>query len=504
MEDELLMHEMWTHYNSDDDDTEDDDHGGTTAADGIQADQPIQQGNPQQQNTEIENNVSSSSQKPHLTLTKKECWLMRPTYPEINGKFAWGLKTEIAKKHGISRMTLDRIWKDAKKQREAGHAIDVRNKKSGRCGRKLKVYDDKWLQSVPLNLRTSIRAFAGYLKVPPSTVYSLLKRGKLRSHTSSTHPKLTEDHKIQRMKWVLQHILPATRTQPPKFVDMQNVVHIDEKWFYLSPDMRRFYLLPAEDDPYSCCQSKRFKIKAMFMCATSRPIKDSEGRMIHDGKFGIYPFVEYGRAKYTTKNRRAGTMLTKAIESVTLPVMRDMIVNTIILAIMRNWPEGVSKEIYIQQDNARPHIHASDPQFIAAATQNGFNIQLINRPAQSPDLNVLDLGFFRAIQALQYQSFPKNLDELILRVQDCYDFFDPEVLKYTWLQLQYVMVEILKCKGGNNFKNPHHAKRKLERLGLLPENVEVDQAVIDEAVTYLNERFVNVGQAFDYLDAHQE
>ncbi|XP_057248855.1 uncharacterized protein LOC125494680 [Beta vulgaris subsp. vulgaris] len=281
MEDELLMHEMWTHYNSDDDtEDDDDDDGGTAATDGIQADQPNQQGNPQQQNTEIENN-------------------------------------------------------------------------------------------------------SRYEKV---------------------------------------------------------------------------LLLPAEDDPYSCCQSKRFKIKAMFMCATSRPIKDSEGRMIHDGKFGIYPFVEYARAKYSTKNRRAGTMLTKAIESVTLPVMRDMIVNTIIPAIMRNWPEGVSKEIYIQQDNARPHIHASDPQFIAAATQNGFNIQLINQPAQSPDLNVLDLGFFRAIQALQYQSFPKNLDELILRVQDCYDFFDPEVLKYTWLQLQYVMVEILKCKGGNNFKNPHHAK----------------------------------------------
>lgn len=256
-----------------------------------------------------------------------------------------GFKNRNSKKAWHSRMTLDRIWKDAKKQREAGHAIDVRNKKAGRCGRKLKVYDDKWLQSVPLNLRTSIRSFAGYLKIPPSSVYSLLKRGKLRSHTSSTHPKLTEDHKIQRMKWVLQHILPATRTQPPKFVDMQNVVHIDEKWFYLSPDMRRFYLLPAEDDPYSCCQSKRFKIKAMFMCATSRPIKDSEGRMIHDGKFGIYPFVEYARAKYSTKNRRAGTMLTKAIESVTLPVMRDMIVNTIIPAIMRNWPEGVSKEI---------------------------------------------------------------------------------------------------------------------------------------------------------------
>ncbi|XP_010694540.1 uncharacterized protein LOC104907324 [Beta vulgaris subsp. vulgaris] len=268
--------------------------------------------------------------------------------------------------------------------------------------------------------------------------------------------------------------------------------------------MRRFYLLPAEDDSYSCRQSKRFKIKAMFMCATSRHIKDSEGRMIHDGKLSIYPFVEYARAKYLTKNRRACTLLTKAIESVTLAVIRDMIVNTIIPAIMRVWSVGVSKDIYIQQNNARPHIHASDPKFMTAATQNGFNIQLINQPPQSSDLNVLDLGVFRASQALQYQSFPKNLDELILRVQDCYDFFDPEVLKYTWLQLQYVMVEILKCKGGNNYKNSHHSKRKLERHGLLPDNVEVDQALIDEAVAYLNERFVNVGEAFDYLDAHQE
>ncbi|XP_048493660.1 uncharacterized protein LOC104901081 [Beta vulgaris subsp. vulgaris] len=273
MEDDMLMHEMWTHYNSDDDTK--DDEGGTTA-DGNEAEQQHQQ--------------------------------------------------EIARKHGISRLTLDRIWKD----------------------------------SVPLQLRTSIRAFAGYLKGLPSTVYRLLKGGKLRSHACSTHPKLTEDHKIQRMKWVLQHILPATRTQPPKFVDMQNVAHIDEKWFYLSPDMRRFYLFPIEDDPYICCQSKRFKIKAMFMCATSRLIKDSEGRMIHDGKFGMYPFVEYARTKYSTKNKRAGTLLTKAIDSVTLAVMRDMIVNTII-PIMRNWPEGVSKYIYIQQDNARPHIHASDP-----------------------------------------------------------------------------------------------------------------------------------------------
>lgn len=135
-----------------------------------------------------------------------------------------------------------------------------------------------------------------------------------------------------------------------------------------------------------------------------------------------------------------------------------------------------------------------------AATQNGFNIQLICQPPESPDLNVLDLGFFRAIQAIQYQSFPKDLDELIERVQDAYDFYEPEVLKYTWLQLQWVMVEILKVNGGNNYKNPHHGKRRLERLGILPKNVTVEQQIIDDAVAYLNERLLPVDDGMQVFE----
>lgn len=51
------------------------------------------------------------------------------------------------------------------------------------------------------------------------------------------------------------------------------------------------------------------------------------------------------------------------------------------------------------------------------------------------------------------------------------------------------MVEILKVKGANNYKNPNHEKARLERLGLLPKNVHVDQAIVDEAVQYLNKKF---------------
>lgn len=60
---------------------------------------------------------------------------------------------------------------------------------------------------------------------------------------------------------------------------------------------------------------------------------------------------------------------------------------------MEKWPEGASKEIYIQQDNAKPHVKNSDPDFRAAANQNGFNITLVQQPPNSPDMNINDLGF---------------------------------------------------------------------------------------------------------------
>jgi hypothetical protein len=49
--------------------------------------------------------------------------------------------------------------------------------------------------------------------------------------------------------------------------------------------------------------------------------------------------------------------------------------------------------VKIQQDNCRVHIALGNPAFLEAAKSDGWNIQLVNQPANSPDLNVLGLGF---------------------------------------------------------------------------------------------------------------
>jgi uncharacterized pyridoxamine 5'-phosphate oxidase family protein len=41
----------------------------------------------------------------------------------------------------------------------------------------------------------------------------------------------------------------------PKFKDMQNIVHIDEKWYFMTKNGRKYYLVP-EDDPVHTVQNK--------------------------------------------------------------------------------------------------------------------------------------------------------------------------------------------------------------------------------------------------------
>jgi hypothetical protein len=73
-------------------------------------------------------------------------------------------------------------------------------------------------------------------------------------------------------------------------------------------------------------------------------------------------------------------------------------INFLLPAIKARWPAGErGMPIYIQQDNAKTHIAVDDPDFVAAAQAGGWDIRLTCQPPNSPDLNILDLGFFAAL-----------------------------------------------------------------------------------------------------------
>ncbi|ETV70138.1 hypothetical protein H257_14299 [Aphanomyces astaci] len=89
------------------------------------------------------------------------------------------------------------------------------------------------------------------------------------------------------------------------------------------------------------------------------------------------------------------------------------------------------------------------------APQDGdWDIQIQNQPAQSPDLNVLDLGFFNSIQALQQALECQTMEELIGAVKEAFSKLSHLKLDKTFKTLQRVMQVIIEAKGDNRYKMP--------------------------------------------------
>ena len=69
--------------------------------------------------------------------------------------------------------------------------------------------------------------------------------------------------------------------------------------------------------------------------------------------------------------------------------------------------------MYIQQDSAKSHIGEDNKEFKYALAEQDINAELYTQVANSPDVNLLNLGFFQAIQSFNNVA-PKNEEELIL------------------------------------------------------------------------------------------
>ncbi|KAK9740214.1 hypothetical protein RND81_03G019600 [Saponaria officinalis] len=384
----------------------------------------------------------------------------------VNGKLARGVMTETAAKWSISRRTVGEIWKLASKPLLVGQKFDVKSKRIGNANRKRLLPDVEFIKKIDIKERDTMYRLHIQIEVSVGTIHSWVKEGLLKAHSSPLHPKLNDVNKIQRMKHALQSLvikqveqetfdLNAIPTTEIKFKEMSHIIHMDEK----------------------CCQSKRYITKVMFMCAVSRPVYSPEGELLFDGKIGMFPFTKQQPAARRSRYRQRGTMETKAIESITKEVTKAWIIEKVIPAIKSKWPEGASKHILIQQDNAKPHIKNDDPEFMAAATSDGFNIELFFQPPNSPDLNTNDLGYFRALQSLQSAKKANNVDELVNSVMQVFNDYSPTKLNRIFLTLQSVMVEIMKAKGHNNFSIPHMGKAHLEAIGMLPRNLMVDEVL---------------------------
>ncbi|KAF0684476.1 Aste57867_23545 [Aphanomyces stellatus] len=297
---------------------------------------------------------------------------------------------------------------------------------------------------------------------------------------------------------------------------IMDCVHLDEKWFYITRETRKFYLVPGEKGPDRKCKSKRYITKVMFLSAVARPRYLDDTGEWWDGKIGTWPFTEVTPAVRSSVNRPAGilsavarprylddtgewwdgkigtwpfTEVTPAVRSsvnrpaletkstnVTKNVYRTFLVERVLPAIVLKWPGP--RNVKLQHDNARAHVTGDDAGLRAAfsAYANiGWNFSLFPQPPNSPDTNILDLGFFAAIQSLQHRTSARSIDELVVNVVRAFDEFPLERLERTFLTLQACLIA---CD--------HERRRGQHLQGRLPMNAICPCDVFEAAKAKLN------------------
>ena len=171
----------------------------------------------------------------------------------------------------------------------------------------------------------------------------------------------------------------------------------------------------------------------MLLCAVARPHFNTSLNSWWDGKLGIWPIGDWEPAKRKSKNQPKGTLVWKN-KIVTKEVYRDLLIRKLIPAILEKWParDKNLRKIFIQQDGAKNHIHEDDKLFNDALAENGVDMELYTQAANSPDVNLLDLGFFRAIQSFN-NAVLRNEEEPIEAVSEAYNKYPREKINRTWL-----------------------------------------------------------------------
>ncbi|ETV96342.1 hypothetical protein H310_10503 [Aphanomyces invadans] len=280
---------------------------------------------------------------------------------------------ELMRTFNVSQATISRIWTRGCTSAALTGCAKVASKMAGRIAGTRKYSDEGArdnVSSVPHHLRCNFRSLASATGIPKTTLWRHLKAKKLRRTTSRLKAMLTQNHRLARYNFA-KSFVRAGQLGTRRWHDMMDIVHIDEKWFYITQVNRRFYLWHDEAVPQRKAQSKWHITKVMFLCAVARPRPrhDSKRHAMWDGKVGLWPFVETKLAKRKYKNRDRGTPVTVPI-SVTKPIYRYNLIDKVFSAIQAKWPDRRGRPIFAQQDNAKPHVAEDDAAVKAAGQLN--------------------------------------------------------------------------------------------------------------------------------------
>ena len=92
------------------------------------------------------------------------------------------------------------------------------------------------IKDIPLWKQQTQGKLAMSLGVLKTMVHCWIVDSTIQVHSNSLKPVLTEENKVAQLVMALDSQNPQ---DPVKFLDMMDHIHMDEKWFFLSPQKER-------------------------------------------------------------------------------------------------------------------------------------------------------------------------------------------------------------------------------------------------------------------------
>jgi len=126
------------------------------------------------------------------------------------------------------------------------------------------------------------------------------------------------------------------------------------------------------------------------------------------------------------------------------------------------------EDMVIQHDGARPHTGKGNEEMLKkAGVQDGWKIRFVSQPAQSPDTNIMDLGFFNSLKkkVAKDHALSENTAQVVEPVMVAYENYDRRTIDRIWGHQYAVYGQIQKHLGGNDYSAPHRDVRKNQKDG---------------------------------------
>ena len=156
-------------------------------------------------------------------------------------------------------------------------------KSSRRVPKYLPEFIEEGVKDVPLRERHTQQKLATLMGVSETAVHHWIVASMIRVHYNSLKPLLLEENKSARFEMALYFRDPD---DPTKYQDMQDWIHVDEKWFFL---IGKVPPPSGQEKHKALCKTQVAYNKVMFLCTVVRPHFNPSANSWWDGKLGIWP-----------------------------------------------------------------------------------------------------------------------------------------------------------------------------------------------------------------------